>query len=307
MPTSASVHVDSALSNIAIQYKNNQFIADRILPVVNVNKRSDKFYKFTKSDAFTRVMPLTGPKADVHEADYTLTTSNYSVLDYALKGFVSYADMRNADAPLDLMADETEHLTNLLMLHREKLVADVVFASGTYDSTNKTSPGTKWGNAASTPIAQIITAQNALVGIQGPYCIAFGNKAWELFRQHPDVLGAFQPTSPGVIATQQQVASFFGFEEVLVGDAFYNTALPGATASYSRIWSDHVLIFKRNTSARVKDVSLGHVFQYGNLEVQRWEDLSRGPNGGEWVKAGWSYDVVTTAADAGYLIYDVDA
>jgi hypothetical protein len=307
MPTSSSVHVDSALSNIAIQYKNNQFIADRILPVITVNKRSDSYYKFTKSDTFTRVMPLTGPKAEVTEADYTLTTGSYDVLDYALKGFVSYTDMKNADAPLDLLADETEHLTNLLYLHREKMVADVVFASATYDSANKATPTTKWGNASATPIAQIITAQNALVGIQGPYCAAFGNKAWELFRQHPDVLGAFQPTSPGVVATQQQVANFFGFEEVLVGDAFYNSALPGATASYSRIWDDHVLIFKRNTSARVKDVSLGHVFQCGALDVQRWEDLSKGPNGGEWVKAGWSYDIVTTASDAGYLIYDVYA
>lgn len=307
MPTSSSVHVDSALSNIAVQYKNSQFIADRIFPVVNVNKRSDSYYKFTKSDTFTRVMPLTGPKSDVTEADYSLTTASYEVLDYALKGFVSYTDMKNADAPLDLLADETEHLTNLLMLHREKMVADVAFASGTYASANKATPTTKWANAAATPIAQIITGQNALVGIQGPYVCAFGNKAWELFRQHPDVLQAFQPTSPGVAATQQQVASFFGFEEVLVGDAFYNTALPGATASYSRIWGDHVLIFKRNSALKVKDVSLGHVFQCGSLEIQRWEDLSKGTIGGEWVKAGWSYDVVTTASDAGYLIYDVEA
>jgi hypothetical protein len=307
MPTSASVHIDSALSNVSVQYKNPAYIADKILPIVQVNKRSDKFFKYDKADGFTRINPLVGPKSRATEADFGITTDNYSVLDYALQGFVSYADMRNADAPLDLLADETEHLTNLLLLNLEKQVADVVFASGTYATANKATPGTKWTSSSSTPIASMITGINAIVGVNGPFTCAMGNKAWELFRQHPDVLAAIQPTAQAVVASQQQVASFFGFDEVLVGDAFVNTALPGATASYSRIWGDAVLIFKRNSGLRIREASLGQIFQFGQRQTLRWEDLSLGPDGGEWVKASMSYDVKLTASDAAYLLYDVES
>lgn len=307
MPSSASVHIDTALSNVSVMYNNEAFIASRILPIVVVNKRSDKYFVYGKAPGFTRINPLTGPKSAVTEVDYTISTSNYSVLDYAFKGFVSYSDAANADAPLDLFVDETEHVTKLLLHHLEKQVATVYFDSATYATANKATPATKWGNASSTPVAQIITGINAIVGVPGPFCAAMGNKAWELLRQHPDILSAIQPTSSAVAASIEAVRGFFGFEELLVGDAWENTALPGATEAYGRIWGDAVLIFKRNTSLRTKEVSLGYIFQVGQRETQRWEDLSLGPTGGEWVKVGWSYDVKTVAADAAYLLYDVEA
>jgi hypothetical protein len=308
MPTTASVHVDSALSNVSIQYKNEELIADKILPFVSVAKRSDKYFKYGKGERFRRLNTLVGPKSRAGQVDFTVSTDNYSVQDHALEGFVSYADMRNADAPLDLLADETEFLTNLMLLDLEKEVADIVFASGTYATANKATPTTKWASAASTPIAQIITGINAIVGVPGPYSIAFGNKAWELFRQHPDVLQAIQPTKAAVAASLPDVANFFGFQDAIVGNAWINSALPNATDSYSRIWGDHVLIFKHAPgSLRTREAALGSIFLHNERKTLRWEDPTLGPDGGEWVKPSISYDVELTCADAGYLLYDVES
>ena len=41
-------HIDAALSNISIAYRNGVFIAERVLPVVPVLKQSDKYYTHGK-------------------------------------------------------------------------------------------------------------------------------------------------------------------------------------------------------------------------------------------------------------------
>jgi hypothetical protein len=71
------------------------------------------------------------------------------------------------------------------------------------------------------------------------------------------------------------------------------------------VWGDSVLIFKRNNSLAVKDAALGYCMRFGNMEVNRWTDQTRGARGGEVVKVGWSYTDEITASDAGYLIYNV--
>jgi hypothetical protein len=306
IPSSGSTHVDATLSNVSLQYKNEAFIADKILPRVSVGKMSDSYFTYTKGEGMRRQSTLVGPKSKAQEDYFTLSATTYDALYHALQGFVSYADQRAADAPLDLLMDETEYLTNKILLDYEKEVAGLVFASATYASANKASPGTKWGNASSTPISDITTAIDAIVGVQGPFTAAIGRAAWTSLRQHPDILAAFQLSGGGgVLASQQQIAGYFGFDELIIGDSWENTANRGATAAFSRIWSDHMLVFKRANGLKVREVSLGYTFVPEEFKVSRWEDLSLGPDGGEWIKPAWAYDAKVIAADVGYLIYDV--
>ncbi len=48
-PTMNDMHIDSAMTQVSIQYKNATYIAEQIFPVVQVEKVSD-FY-FIKGDA----------------------------------------------------------------------------------------------------------------------------------------------------------------------------------------------------------------------------------------------------------------
>ena len=43
-PTMSDVHIDAALSELSIAYKNKSFIADQVFPLVTVEKQSDKYY-----------------------------------------------------------------------------------------------------------------------------------------------------------------------------------------------------------------------------------------------------------------------
>lgn len=304
----STIHVDQPLSNLAIQYKNAAFVADRVFPQVSVAKKSNKYFIYRKADNFTRISPLTDINAAVGELEYKVTTGDYDCLDFALHQFVSDDTIMNADAPLTPLVDATESITQRLLLDREIALATTLFSSSTFTGSALTdlSAGTKWTNAASEPITQILTAIDSIVGVDGPFCMLMGQAAWRSFRTHPDVLAAFQMSTGGAAASEEQVKGYFGLEDVIIATASYNTANEGATASYSRIWGDSVLIFKRNSGLAIKEASLGACLRFGNFEVQRERDNMRGVRGGENVKVGWSYTDEILASDAAHLIYDVN-
>ena len=41
MPELAEIHIDVALTNLSVAYINEDYVADRVFPVVPVEKRSD--------------------------------------------------------------------------------------------------------------------------------------------------------------------------------------------------------------------------------------------------------------------------
>jgi len=45
-PTRKDVHIDGPMTNISIAFRNDVYIAERVFPIVPVNKISDKFFVF---------------------------------------------------------------------------------------------------------------------------------------------------------------------------------------------------------------------------------------------------------------------
>ena len=44
MPEVSQVHIDAALSNVSVAYRNPAFVADAIAPPLAVRKQSDKYF-----------------------------------------------------------------------------------------------------------------------------------------------------------------------------------------------------------------------------------------------------------------------
>ena len=60
-PTYQQVHTDTALTNISIAYRNTEFIATQLFPMVPVNKISGKYYIYTKADWLRREADVRAP------------------------------------------------------------------------------------------------------------------------------------------------------------------------------------------------------------------------------------------------------
>lgn len=313
MPEPKDLHVDAPLTNYSQQYKNEEMIADMVLPLVKVAKRSDVYWKYAKDERFTLPDDKIGPKSEGNEVEWNVTTDNYSVEDYSFQEFVSNAEKDNADMPLDPEKDALDFLMELLTLAREKRTADLVFAAGTYPVGNKVQLAgvNQWSDETnSNPIKDILTGLDA--AFMRPNIIVLGAASWLALRKHPKVLDAVKgatrsQASKGGIASREDVASLFEVDAILVGRSKRNTAKKGQSASYSRMWGKHAALLRIEKGLTPRSISFGCAFQEMKSQVFKWDVPGRGVKGGTMVKVAWNMDEKIKASDLGYFIEDATA
>ena len=94
------VHIETALTNISIAYRNDGFIATEVFPVIKVNKQSDKYFKFEKTAWFRNEAGVRSPGSRAPRIDYFLTAEQYTCVEFAAAKGVPDEIVANADSPL---------------------------------------------------------------------------------------------------------------------------------------------------------------------------------------------------------------
>lgn len=309
-PTPDMLHEDAILTNLSIMYKNEMFIADEVLPVVPVTKRSDKYFVYDKKDTYRLIPTEVGPKAQPNEVDWNVGTQNYSVVDHALADYVSIEEIGNADNPLRPRSDTNDQLNEWLSLAREYRVAQLIFNGGTYSADQKRTlaANVQWGQDAATPIKDVQAA------VEGCFVrantLVFGRDAWLIFRQLPEVLDAVKSSTrhddtPGGLATKMEIAKLFEVDKVLVGRARYNSARPGKAANYEFLWGKKMAALHVVPGAGIKTITFGKSFMQRTRHTQTSLDAKRGAEGAEYMKVGYNCDEKIVAPDLGLLLDQV--
>lgn len=302
-----ALHIDAPLSNLSIQYRNDQMIWRNILPIVKVDKRSDLFFTYSKEDSYKVVDDKTGPKSDANEADWGVATDNYSVKDHALADYLPQEVIDNADNPVRPEVDTNDFLNRMLEIAQEKRVAARVFNATSYPAGNKVALAgdTQWGMANNDPISDVLAAvETCFVRAN---TLVFGQAAWQVFRALPEVLDAVKSTSryqgsPGGLATVSEVAALFEVERLLVGRARYITSNPGQAAIYDRLWGKHAAAFYIEPEPSIKSITFGATFVETNRLTLRGFDEKKGIKGAHYIKVAWNSDEKIIASDLGYFI-----
>ena len=133
-PTTDGIHVDAALSEIAIAYKNKTFIADRVLPLVPVDKQSDKYYVWDKGSWLTNQVEKRTPGDTYPEGRMKLSTDEYFADIYHLGYPIPWEDKKNQDKAVELEITGAEWLAHQFMLNREVQIAASVFVTAVWDN-----------------------------------------------------------------------------------------------------------------------------------------------------------------------------
>lgn len=305
----ASVHIDSALSNFAVKYENSGFIADRVCPILPVDKRSDTYFKRDRRDGAHAINDLLGPKSRANEFRYSLSTASYAVQDRGLVDYVGSSMQANADAPLDPREMSTQALMQQIMLARELRVATLFCTSGNF--TNTGAAAALWTNeTTSNPLGEINTAI-ATIPFSGEdsslvaYC---ARPVWNALRKHPQLL-ALKGTTTGQV-NRQEFASYFEIDELVVSDLWSDTVNIGQTASYGRGWTSTVFGIVRVPKVIASpDTSVfGVTFRAKpGLRVRTWDEPAIGTGGSEAIQVEVSDDEAIVQADMGYLLTSVIA
>ena len=297
-PTKSDVHQDSVLSGISIMYENDEYIADRVLPVVPVVKESDLYYIYTRNWRIPEAKRA--PGAEAAEVEWNVETDSYSCVEYALKGFVSDRDKDNADKPLDLEIDETNNVTGLIQLIREKRVADVVFASGSYTNTSALTGGNRWDDyAGSDPIGDVRTGRATVHAASGktPNTMIVGKQVHDKLLDHPDVLERIKYTQKGLV-TADLLATLFEVDNYIVGKALYDSSNDGGDESLGYLWGKYVSLIYVEPSPGLRKVSYGYQFQSRGFRTKKWREEGRD---GAFIESGEIRDEHLVSKDCGYL------
>lgn len=300
-PTLQDIRVDTILSNLSIAYKNEDYIAEQILPVVGSKKTTGKYFVYGK-EKFRKVPSLRGAGASAKEVGYGLSQSTaYVCKDHALKQFVAKELVDQAMNPLQPNIDATENVTERLLVEKEYDLA--VYMQNTANLTNNTTlSGTdQWSDYInSDPINDVKTGKTTIHGkiFQKPNVLLLGQEVYDKLLDHPDIIDRIKHSALGVTTTDI-LARLFDVKKVIIGGAGYETATEGQTSSMGYIWGKHAWLLYVAPRPGIKSLSFGYHFQYGTRKVDKWYDNDRE---GTFIRAHDHYTREIVSVDCAYLI-----
>ncbi len=302
----STVHSNTTLSNLSVQYANDDYIGLELMPLLQVAKESDSILDYAKRDRLQSPDDTMPSRGEANEINETRSNDSYTCLQYGLSNFVSARTLSNQDAPFDEMVDLVEALNELLAFNEEKRIAAAMVATANYaGNTAAIAAGDRWDTAGGgNPIKKIQDGRAAMWSGRGPGdVVAFTSiGVYNVLSRHPQILDLFKynGSSPG-LATPDMIAKFFDMTKLYVGKARKDTAVEGQTASYSRIWSDVFGMVRVAKRASLRNASFGYTLRHGQKLTQVQFDPMKGHGGGYKAQVTLSETHKVIAGDAAYL------
>lgn len=243
-PDQGSVHVDRVLTNISVAYiqNNDHYIADKVFPIVPVDKQSDLYFVYTKNDWFRDEAQRRPDATESAGGGYNLSTASYQCDVWAFHKDIGAQTRKNSDMPLNPDRDATTFVTQRLLLRREvQWVADY-FTTSVW-ATDVT-PTALWSDfIASDPIEDVELGKETILKNTGfmPNTLTLGYPVFRKLRNHPDFVDRLKYTTTESV-TAEIMAKLFDVDRVLVAKAVKATNVEGATGAYDFTHGKHALL-----------------------------------------------------------------
>lgn len=302
-----TVHDNATMSNLSVQYANEEYIGDQLMPILPVDKKSNIFFKYGQRDRIAYPDDTLGPRGETAELQESRTTDNYACITRGFSNGVDAETLENQDTPLDELVDVNDSVSEARAFKVEQRISTALTTVGSYAAANTSAigAGSRWDTAGGgNPIKNIQDALAAIWTGRGPSVLVMWSSldVYNVLSRHPAILDLFKytGTAPG-LATPSMIAGFFGISKYLVGKARSDTANIGQTVSLSRLWgSDNFGIVRVALRASIRNASFGYVFQHGTVESQQWYDPRFGKRGFWYAKQAWAHDYKVVANDTAY-------
>lgn len=275
LSNNSDLHIDGLLTQMAINYKPQNMIADMIAPVIPVEKKSDGYPVFSRFENFAVEDAERAPGAEAKKIQRSVGSGNYNCRNYALGYDVPIEDTANMDAGLryELDSGASRYLINKLYLAKEKRVITLAVASANVGSVFVVN--SVWGGGLSSngdPMQAIEAGKDYLRGLTGqkPNSIWFGYKAWQNFRRSYHTRNLIKGVNNGGgFVSREQAQSLLELDRFLVGEALWHTrneaygvGSPTAAMSLNNPMDDNVILYYAPTVPSRDDPSWMYGFDW---------------------------------------------
>lgn len=221
------VHVNSNLGTVAISYEQqnkNNFVADKIFPVVKSDSATDYFYKFGRKAFLQTSAQKRAPGTETPGVEWTFTRDTFSCEVWGLHHDIEDQLRANADSVFELDKSGTELITEQLLLRREKEFLSRFFVSTPWaelvTGVAAGPTGTQFIQfdlAGSSPMAtfrKAILRFRKRTGMK-PNFVLMGAEVWDALIDHAEIVARIQYSQPGFL-TEDIVAKAIGVDKVYV-------------------------------------------------------------------------------------------
>lgn len=269
-PTRSDVHVNRPLTNISIAYiqNANDFIADKVFPIVPVQKQSDRYFTYTKDFWFRTGAERRAPASESAGGGFQVdSTPSYFANVDAFHMDVDDQTRTNTDDPLDMDRDATLFVTQNLILKREKDFMKQYMSAGIWTGAGGDfTPGTKWDLSGSNPMGDIDLLKSEIKATTGflPNCLTVSNDVFFALRNNASVLDRIKYTQKGIV-TEELLAALFGVDKFLVASAVLNSAQEGQAANMNYLSAKSFLLTYSNPTPSILQPSAGYIFSWQGL------------------------------------------
>lgn len=246
LATGRDLHIDTVLSNIVIGRRPQGYIADQLLPVLNVRKQSDIYHKRNSKENFMYQPGLTAraPGTKSKEVFWTVSSDTYFAKNYALSTHWTVEDEVNADEAIQLNQESAEYVTDRVLIDYEARVAEIANTAANVATT--THVATAWSNTTGSrpfdDLSNEIENFRMRTGFRPNVMIVPEQVATQLRRS--DQIADKLFGDRGGIATDEQVAALLKVNKILVPEIMVNTAGLGETLAGSGtlapVWGNFV-------------------------------------------------------------------
>lgn len=324
-PTQSDLHVNVPLTNVSVAYvqSSDSYIADKVFPKVPVQKQSDMYWKYSKSDWRRTDVKRRAPGTESAGVGWNMDSDQYFCHVYAVHKDIDDQTRANADSNFNLDRDATEFITNQMLLKRDIDWTSSYFKTGVW-ATEYTGVGSapgatqflQWDLANSDPIADVarwIIAFRKLTGF-APNIGVMGPAVMAALKQHPDIIDRIKYTQRGIV-TEDLIATLFDLDELYVS---YATVASGpqipdarqqdAAATFDFIGNSQgfLLAYAPNNPSQ-QTPSAGYTFTWrgylgGNAEGIRVKRFRMENIASDRVEAEQTYDMKVVCPDMGVFV-----
>lgn len=278
-PTIGDVHVNRTLTFLSMSFQQDamDFVADRVFPVVPVQKKTDLVRTYDRGFWSRNEMAKRAPGAETRGIGHATSTVQYNCDVYGLHEDIYDQIKSNSDEDINLDADAVSILTQMAMIRKEVSWASDFLGATTIWSTNRTGvasgevPGTsvrQWNDPSSTPIEDIRALKTAMKELTGYTAnkLVLGQRVYDALADHPDLVdrikSAPQSNDNPAMVGRRTMAAVFEVPEILVMSAVQNTAAEGATNAFSFIGGKHALLLYTPPTPGLRIPSAGYTFSW---------------------------------------------
>lgn len=310
MVKKTDLYISPLLTNISLGFRNDNYVAEKIFPRVQVKKDTGKIASYAM-DNLRIPDTLRAQGSRTNEVEHTVSNAaHYDLEEHAIKELVTDEEMDNADNPFQPKIDAVQNLTDRLAVDKEYALASIIGATGTMSRNTTLTSTTQWDaytSATSDPIGAISTgvASVKLYANKMANTLFLCWNTYNKLKDHPDILDRLKYSGKATeAAVKAAIGAIFGFENVIIGTAMRNSADEGQTGTLAEIWDSFAVVGYIEPNPTQKTQTLGRTYaKKSPLYVDSWRGSEGDDRRGDYVRVTDKYDQVLVDADCGYLIY----